>query len=39
MENNMKSIGESLYNFQAALNQNNSNLEEFIKENYSNKWL
>ena len=39
MENNMKSIGESLYNFQAALNQNNSNLEEFIKENYSDKWL
>ncbi len=39
MEDNMKAIGESLYNFQAALNQDGSNIEEFIKENYSNKWL
>ncbi|MCK4795827.1 MAG: hypothetical protein KAT05_00525 [Spirochaetes bacterium] len=39
MEDNMKIIGESLYNFQSALNQNGSTLKEFIEENYSNKWL
>jgi len=39
MENNMKVIGESLNSFQAALNQNNSSLGEFIKENYTDKWL
>jgi len=39
MEDNMKIIGESLSNFQAALNQNGISIEEFISENYSNKWL
>lgn len=39
MEDNMKSIGESLYNFQAALSQNGSSIEEFIKESYTNRWL
>ena len=38
MEDNMKIIGESLYNFQSALRENGSNLDEFIKENYSDKW-
>ncbi|MBN1413297.1 MAG: hypothetical protein JW969_20820 [Spirochaetales bacterium] len=39
MENYMKTIGQSLSNFQAALNQNGSTFEEYIKENYSNKWI
>src|SRR4030042_5212498 len=39
IEDSMKLIGESLYNFQSALNQNGTTLEEFIKENYSEKWL
>ena len=39
MDENMKEIGESLYAFQSALNMNDSNLEDFIKENYSSKWL
>lgn len=39
MEDDMKKIGESLSNFQAALIQSGSNLEEFIKDSYSNKWL
>ena len=39
MENNFNQIGESLNNFQAALNSGGSNLEEFIKKNYVNKWL
>ena len=38
MEDKMKIIGESLYNFQSALKESGSSLEEFIKENYSNKW-
>ncbi len=39
MEDNEKIIGNNLYNFQAALNQNDSNLEEFIRINYTNKWI
>jgi len=39
MEDNEKIIGESLYNFQAALNQNDSNMEEYINKNYCNKWI
>lgn len=39
MEDNMKKIGNGLYNFQAALSQTGSSLEEFIRENYSKKWL
>jgi aspartyl/asparaginyl-tRNA synthetase len=39
MEDSMKVIGESLDNFQAALKQGGSSLEEFIRENYTNKWL
>ena len=39
IEDNMKLIGESLYNFQSALNQDGISLEEFIKENYSSKWI
>ncbi|MFH1830473.1 MAG: amino acid--tRNA ligase-related protein [Pseudomonadota bacterium] len=32
-------IGDSLYGFQAALKQSGSNLEEYIKKNYQQKWL
>ena len=39
MEDRMKDIGESLYRFQAAINQNGMTLEDFIKESYLNKWL
>ena len=39
MEDSMKNIGQSLSNFQAALNQSGSNLEEFIQQNYNDKWL
>lgn len=35
----MKKIGESLSNFQAALIQSGSSLEEFIFENYTKKWV
>ena len=33
------SIGESLYNFQAALSQNGESLDSFINRHYVNKWL
>jgi aspartyl/asparaginyl-tRNA synthetase len=39
MEDYMKVIGQSLSNFQAALMQNGSSFEEYIRENYSNKWV
>lgn len=39
MEESMKTIGESLDNFQAALKQSGSSLEEYILENYAKKWL
>jgi aspartyl/asparaginyl-tRNA synthetase len=39
MEDSMKAIGESLSNFQAALKQSGSSLEEFIRENYARKWI
>ncbi len=39
MEDNMKLIGESLYRFQAAINQSGLTLEDYIRENYTNKWL
>lgn len=39
MEENVKEIGDGLYNFQAVLEQEGSNLEEFIRNNYANKWL
>jgi aspartyl/asparaginyl-tRNA synthetase len=39
MEDSMKTIGESLDNFQAALNQSGSSLGEFIRKNYADKWL
>lgn len=39
MEDNSKIIGESLYRFQSAINENGATLEEYIKENYSNKWV
>ncbi|HEQ71606.1 MAG TPA: hypothetical protein ENN69_03875 [Spirochaetia bacterium] len=38
MEDSMKTIGESLANFQAALTQSGGSLEEYIKENYAAKW-
>lgn len=33
------SIGESLYNFQAALVESGQNLQTFMKEHYINKWM
>ena len=39
MEDRMKDIGESLYRFQAAINQNGITLEDFIRQSYLNKWL
>ncbi|MBN1525707.1 MAG: hypothetical protein JW904_14615 [Spirochaetales bacterium] len=39
MEDSMKTIGQGLDNFQAALKQSGSSLEEFIKENYMAKWM
>ena len=39
MENNIKIIGESLYRFQSAINENGLTLEDYIREHYSNKWL
>jgi aspartyl/asparaginyl-tRNA synthetase len=39
MEDNSKLIGESLYRFQSAINESGSTLEEYICNNYTNKWL
>ncbi|RPJ05187.1 MAG: hypothetical protein EHM28_12595, partial [Spirochaetaceae bacterium] len=39
MEDSMKVIGQGLDNFQSALKQGGSSLEEFIRENYASKWL
>ena len=39
MEKNFKLIGENLNNFQAALFQQGSSLEEYINNNYVNKWI
>ena len=39
MEDSAKKIGESLSNFQAALSQGGSSLEEYIEQNYVNKWI
>ncbi len=39
MEDRIKSIGEDLFRFQAAINESGSSLEDFIRENYANKWL
>ena len=39
MEDNVKKIGESLYRFQSALNESGSSFEDYLKENYANKWL
>ena len=38
MEDYMKSIGDSIYNFQAALHESGVSLEDFIKNTYCNKW-
>ncbi len=35
----IKRIGESLSGFQSALKTEGSSLEEFIRENYTKKWL
>ena len=39
MEDNSKLIGESLYRFQSAINESGITLEEYIINNYTNKWL
>ncbi|MBN2532016.1 MAG: hypothetical protein JXB88_03945 [Spirochaetales bacterium] len=38
MEDYMKSIGDSLYNFQAALHESGLSFEDFMKNSYCNKW-
>ncbi len=32
-------ISESLYNFQAALRENGQSLDDFIRQNYTSKWM
>jgi len=39
MEDRIKSIGEDLYRFQAAVNESGSTLEDYIQESYADKWL
>ncbi len=39
MEEKIKIIGESLYRFQAAINESGETLEDYIAENYSGKWI
>jgi len=39
MENRVKTIGEGLFRFQAAINESGITLDDYIKENYSDKWL
>lgn len=39
MEDNIKLIGESLYRFQAAINENGTSLEDYIREHYLDKWI
>ena len=39
MEDNSKLIAESLYRFQAAINEDGMTLEDFIRENYAEKWI
>lgn len=39
MEDNIKKIGESLYRFQSAINENGSSMEDYIREHYLDKWL
>ncbi len=38
-EKEMTEIAQSLLGYQAALQQNGSNLDEYIRENYLNKWV
>lgn len=39
MEDKIKIIGESLYRFQSAINESGISLQDFIRENYVNKWF
>jgi len=39
MEDNSKIIGESLYRFQSAINEDGTSLGEYILENYAGKWI
>ncbi|MFH0974349.1 MAG: amino acid--tRNA ligase-related protein [Spirochaetota bacterium] len=39
MEDKIKIIGESLYRFQAAINEGGETFEDYIKSNYSGKWI
>jgi aspartyl/asparaginyl-tRNA synthetase len=39
MEDKIKIIGESLYRFQSAINESGYSLEDFIRQNYANKWI
>ncbi|MDY6934881.1 MAG: hypothetical protein SVZ03_11775 [Spirochaetota bacterium] len=39
MEDKIKTIGEDLYRFQSAINEEGSTLGDYIKENYTSKWI
>ena len=39
MQSKEETISESLYNFQAALRENGQSLDDFIRQNYTTKWL
>ncbi len=38
MENNIKLIGESLYRFQSAINEDGTTLGDYIRDHYIKKW-
>lgn len=39
MEEKIKTIGEGLYRFQSAINESGVSMEDYIRENYSSKWM
>lgn len=39
MEEKIKNIGEGLYGFQSAINENGVTMEDYIRGNYSSKWI
>ncbi|MBN2040604.1 MAG: hypothetical protein JW864_11200 [Spirochaetes bacterium] len=39
MEDKIKVIGESLFRFQSAINEGGETMEDYIKANYSGKWI
>ena len=39
MEDKIKTIGESLFRFQSAINESGCSLEDYIRDNYVSKWI